>query len=137
MEQEAGREQPPVCPNRGWPAGRTDMYDPAPSAVTSEDRMSPAPPPMLPAYLEAAPRGIMWVIGDHRALQAHVIPGHAGDRGALRLDPGVYDHLHISHENAFLCKRLWKFRTRLFRANVMHLAPASSREIAVLSAAER
>jgi hypothetical protein len=31
----------------------------------------------------------MWVIEDHRALRAHILPDHAGDRGTARLDPGA------------------------------------------------
>ena len=46
--------------------------------------------------------GIMWVIEDHRALRAHIMPDHIGDRGAVRQILEPRDHLHINHERPFL-----------------------------------
>src|SRR5262249_6889883 len=41
--------------------------------------------------------GIMWVIEDHRALRAHIMPDHVGDRGAVRPILEPHDRLHINH----------------------------------------
>jgi hypothetical protein len=38
----------------------------------------------------------MWVIEDHRALRAHIMPDHAGDRGTVSSVLAPHDHLHIS-----------------------------------------
>jgi hypothetical protein len=54
------------------------------------------PPPIV--MLLRADCGIMWVIEDHRALRAHIMPDHVGDRGAVRQILEPRDRLHINHE---------------------------------------
>jgi hypothetical protein len=39
--------------------------------------------------------GIMWVIFDHHRPPGHIMPDHAGDRGAALLVLAPHDHLHI------------------------------------------
>ena len=41
--------------------------------------------------------GIMPVIKDHSPFGLGIMPDHAYDRGAARLDPGASDHRHINH----------------------------------------
>ena len=38
----------------------------------------------------------MWVFEGHRALRAHIMPDHGGDRGAVLLVLAPHDHLHIN-----------------------------------------
>jgi len=45
--------------------------------------------------------GIMWVIFDHLRPPGHIMPDHAGDRGAMFLVLAPHDHLHIKHVRAF------------------------------------
>jgi hypothetical protein len=40
--------------------------------------------------------GIMWVIEDHLRPSGHIMPDHAGDRGAEHLVLAPHDHLHIN-----------------------------------------
>ena len=58
------------------------------------------------ALMERTLLGIMWVIEDHRALRAHIMPDHAGDRGAVSLVLEPHDHLHISQIRAFSRSRV-------------------------------
>jgi len=37
----------------------------------------------------------MWVIFDHLRPSGHIMPDHAGDRGAVLLILAPHDHLHI------------------------------------------
>jgi len=43
---------------------------------------------------------IMWVIFDHLRPSGHIMPDHAGDRGAVLPVLAPHDHLHINHECA-------------------------------------
>ena len=44
--------------------------------------------------------GITWVIEDHLRPSGHIMPDHAGDRGAVLLVLAPHDHLHINHVRA-------------------------------------
>jgi hypothetical protein len=45
----------------------------------------------------------MWVIEDHLRPSGHIMPDHAGDRGAEHLVLAPHDHLHINHaDNGWL-----------------------------------
>src|SRR5437870_12291419 len=43
----------------------------------------------------------LWVIFDHLRPSGHIMPDHAGDRGAVLLILAPHDHLHVKHERAF------------------------------------
>ena len=51
---------------------------------------------------QRTPCGIMWVIEDHLRPSGHIMPDHAGDRGAELLVLAPHDHLHINQMRAFL-----------------------------------
>jgi hypothetical protein len=44
--------------------------------------------------------GIMWVIEDHLRPSGHIMPDHAGDRGAELLVLAPHDHLHTNQYQA-------------------------------------
>ena len=55
--------------------------------------------------------GIMWVIFDHLRPSGHIMPDHAGDRGAACMVLAPHDHLHIKHERSARHRHLasvWK-----------------------------
>jgi hypothetical protein len=41
--------------------------------------------------------GIMWVTFGHLRPPGHIMPDHAGDRGAVHSVLAPHDHLHIKH----------------------------------------
>jgi len=45
--------------------------------------------------------GIMWVTFGHLRPSGHIMPDHAGDRGAVLLVLAPHDHLHIKQIRAF------------------------------------
>ena len=45
--------------------------------------------------------GIMWVIFDHLRPSGHIMPDHAGDRGAALMVFVPHDHLHIKQIRMF------------------------------------
>jgi len=47
-------------------------------------------------------RGIMWVTFGHLRPSGHIMPDHAGDRGAVLLDLAPHDHLHIKQKRIFV-----------------------------------
>src|SRR5712692_8526155 len=44
----------------------------------------------------------MWVIEDHLRPSGHIMPDHAGDRGAVPLVLEPHDHLHINQNRMSL-----------------------------------
>ncbi len=63
--------------------------------------------------------GIMWVIEDHLRPSGHIMPDHAGDRGAEFWVLEPHDHLHINHERAFAPQRgLNKYARRAYHSAV-------------------
>jgi hypothetical protein len=53
------------------------------------------------AWMNCPHRGIMWVIEDHLRPSGHIVPDHAGDRGAVSTVLAPHDHLHINPDRAF------------------------------------
>jgi hypothetical protein len=50
-------------------------------------------------------RGIMWVTFGHLRPSGHIMPDHAGDRGAVFLVLAPHDHPAIQHERSHTCRR--------------------------------
>ncbi len=56
----------------------------------------------LVVQVRCTERGIMRVTSGHLRPSGHIMPDHAGDRGAVLLVLAPHDHLHIKHDRALL-----------------------------------
>ena len=73
----------PACPARGHRTGQAALRH---GSIVLR----------LPGPRKRTLFGITWVIEDHLRPSGHIIPDHAGDRGAVFLVLAPHDHLHIS-----------------------------------------
>jgi hypothetical protein len=54
----------------------------------------------------------MWVTFGHLRPSGHIMPDHAGDRGAVLLVLAPHDHLHIKHRSLDMTLRYAKIASR-------------------------
>ena len=79
------------CGRRAGPARRESRH-----AQAGVQRTGQHPCPAKHAIC-----GIMWVIFGHLRPPGHIMPDHAGDRGAVPSGPAPRDHLHINQLRMF------------------------------------
>jgi hypothetical protein len=82
--------QPPLCPMLAStvvvPPPSSSLPDMCPPAASKRGRGATN---YLGSSIERPDLGIMWVIFDHLRPSGHIMPDHAGDRGAVFTGPGA------------------------------------------------